>query len=69
MQVILFSQRRQRRSFSYAGVLNFVSAPYFIASHYHWFDRPAWAIALIGGRVAALGAGFLLHRRERLTRF
>jgi serine/threonine protein kinase len=64
--VMLLSHPRQRRSFYYAGVLNLGTALYFIASHYRWFDRPAWAVTLIAAGLAALGAGFLLHRREQL---
>ena len=66
--VMLLSERRQRRSFYYAGVLNLGTALYFVASHYRWFDRPAWAVTLIAAGLAALGAGFLLHRRQGLTR-
>jgi len=33
-----------------------------------WFERPAWAIALIAAGLLALGAGFALDRAERLRR-
>lgn len=64
--VIMFlSERRQRRSFYYAGLLNLGAALYFVADHRDWFERPAWAIAVIAAGLAALGAGFLLDRAQR----
>jgi hypothetical protein len=39
---------------------------YLIAARREWFDRPAWAVTLIAAGLAALGAGLVLHRRERL---
>jgi serine/threonine protein kinase len=59
------SYRRQRRSFYYAGVINTGFALYYIADHNEWFDKPAWAIAVVAAGLAALGAGFLLDRRRR----
>ena len=44
----LVSHRRQRKSFYYAGVLNSGAALWLIADHRHWFDKPAWAVTLIG---------------------
>jgi serine/threonine protein kinase len=64
--VMMLSHRRQRRSFYYAGLLNLGNALYLIADHRHWFNRPAWAVLLIAAGLAALGAGLLLDRRERL---
>jgi serine/threonine protein kinase len=63
--VMLLSERRQRRSFYYAGLLNLGIALFFIAGHREWFDRPAWAMSLILAGLAALAAGFLLDRRAR----
>jgi apolipoprotein N-acyltransferase len=60
--VALLSERRQRKSFYYAGLLNTGAALYWIAYHRHWFDRPAWGAILILIGLAALAAGFLLDR-------
>ena len=68
LAVTLLSQRRQRKSFYYAGLLNTGGALYFIASHRQWFDRPSWGIALIAIGLAILLAGFLLDRRARTAR-
>jgi serine/threonine protein kinase len=66
--VMLLSERRQRRSFYYAGLLNLGSALYLVASHRQWFDRPAWAVALLVAGFAALVTGFELDRRRRRRR-
>jgi serine/threonine-protein kinase len=66
--IMLLSQRRQRRSFYYAGMLNLGMALYLIALHRHWFERPAWAIAVIAAGLAALGVGFALDRAARQRR-
>jgi hypothetical protein len=66
--IMLLSQRRQRRSFYYAGMLNLGLALYLIALHRHWFERPSWAIAVIVAGLAALGAGFILNRAARRRR-
>ena len=63
--IMLLSQRRQRRSFYYAGLLNLGIALYLIAPHRDWFERPAWAIAVIAAGLAALAVGFALDRAER----
>ncbi len=63
--IMLLSQRRQRRSFYYAGMLNLGIALYLIAVHREWFERPAWAIAVIVTGLVALAAGFLLDRVTR----
>jgi hypothetical protein len=60
--IVLLSQRRQRRSFYYAGLLNLGVALFEIASHRGWFERPAWAIAVIAAGLIALAAGFALDR-------
>ena len=62
---MLLSQRRQRRSFYYAGMLNLGIALYLIAVHREWFERPGWAIAVIVAGLAALAAGFFLDRGTR----
>jgi serine/threonine protein kinase len=63
--IVLLSQRRQRRSFYYAGLLNLGIALFYIASHREWFDRPAWAIAVIAAGLATLATGFALARFAR----
>jgi serine/threonine protein kinase len=64
----LASHARQRRSFYYAGVLNSGVALWFIADHRKWFDKPAWAIALIAVGLGALVLGFALSTKERRAR-
>jgi hypothetical protein len=67
--IVLLSERRQRRSFYYAGLLNLGAALYLVADHRGWFGRPAWGVAVIAAGLAALLAGFALDRaqRRRLT--
>jgi hypothetical protein len=65
LAIALLSQRRQRKAFYYAGVLNIGTALYLIASHRQWFDRPAWGTLIILVGLAALAGGFLLDRRAR----
>ena len=60
--IMILSQRHQRRSFYYAGLLNLGAALFFIAQHRQWFERPAWAVAVIAAGLAALGMGFALAR-------
>ena len=74
LTVTLLSQRRQRKSFYYAGLLNTGAALFLIAYHRHWFDRPSWGVTLIVIGLIALVVGFVLDRRrnaghpvERLT--
>ena len=61
----LLSRQRQRKSFYYAGLINTGVALWLITTHYEWFDKPAWAILLIGVGLAGLLAGFGLDWRER----
>jgi hypothetical protein len=68
LAVTLLSERRQRKSFYYAGLLNTGGALYLIAEHRHWFDRPSWGVVLIVAGLLALAAGFVLDRRSRTTR-
>ena len=68
LAVTLLSQRRQRKSFYYAGLLNTGGALYFIAEHQEWFDRPSWGVMLILVGLAALAAGFVLDRQSRTRR-
>ena len=68
MVVTLLSERRQRKSFYYAGLLNTGAALFLIADRRQWFDRPSWGVALIALGLAALGVGFLLDRRTRMQR-
>ena len=64
--IVLLSERRQRRSFYYAGMLNLGMSLYLIALHREWFERPAWAIAVIVTGLAAQAAGFILDRTGRV---
>ena len=66
--IMLLSQRRQRRSFYYAGMLNLGIALYLIAVHREWFERPGWAVAVIVTGLLALAAGFFLDRVSRSRR-
>ena len=66
--VALLSERRQRKSFYYAGLLNTGGALFLIADHRHWLERPSWGTVLIVIGLLALAAGFLLDRRSRITR-
>jgi serine/threonine-protein kinase len=68
LAIAVLSHRRQRRAFYYAGVINTGAALLLIADHREWFDKPAWAIAVIAVGLATLGAGFALDRRQRLRR-
>jgi hypothetical protein len=63
--IAVLSHQRQRRGFYYAGIVNTGLALWFTADHHHWFDKPAWAMALVGFGLAALVAGFALATRER----
>jgi hypothetical protein len=63
--IIALSQRRQRRSFYYAGLLNLGIALFDIANHRDWFGRPSWAVAVVAAGLATLAAGFLLDARTR----
>ena len=60
--IMLLSERRQRKSFYYAGLVNLGAALFYIASHREWFERPAWAIAVIVVGLTTLATGFLLDR-------
>jgi serine/threonine protein kinase len=68
LAVTLLSERRQRKSFYYAGLLNTGAALFLIAHHRHWFDRPSWGIMLIAFGLAALATGFVLDRLSRAGR-
>jgi Protein kinase domain len=68
LTVAFLSERRQRKAFYYAGLLNTGAALYLIADHRNWFDRPQWGTLLIVIGLAALGAGFLLDRRAARRR-
>jgi serine/threonine protein kinase len=63
--IVLLSEKRQRRAFFYAGILNTGAALVLIADHRSWFDDPAWSVAVIGAGLLALAAGFLLSRTAR----
>jgi hypothetical protein len=61
----LQSRYRQRLSFFLAGLGNTAAALYLIADHNDWLDRPAWAIAVVGGATLALLAGLAFHLIDR----
>jgi hypothetical protein len=61
----LLSHQRQRKSFYYAGIVNTAAALWLVATHYEWFDKPAWAIILVAAGLAGLVAGLGLDARER----
>jgi serine/threonine protein kinase len=61
----LLSHQRQRKSFYYAGLINIGVALWFITTHYEWFDKPSWAILLVGIGLVGLVAGLGLDARER----
>jgi hypothetical protein len=63
--VALLSERRQRKSFYYAGLLNTGGALFLIADHRHWLERPSWGTVLIVVGLLSLAAGFVLDRRSR----
>ena len=65
LMISLLSHQRQRRSFYYAGLLNCAVGLYIVADHRQWFERPAWAVALIVTGLAGLAVGFAVARRER----
>ena len=66
LTVAFLSERRQRKSFYYAGLLNTGAALFLIADHRRWLDRPSWGGLLIVIGLLSLAAGFLLDRRSRL---
>ena len=66
--IALLSERRQRKSFYYAGLLNTGAALYLIALHRHWLERPSWGVVLILSGLAVLVTGFVLDRRARARR-
>ena len=68
LTVALLSERRQRKSFYYAGLLNTAGGLYFVADHRHWFDRAEWGTVLIAIGLAVLAIGFALDRRARRSR-
>ena len=61
----LLSHQRQRKSFYYAGIVNTGAALWLLATHYEWFDRPAWAVALVVFGLCGLVIGLGLDARER----
>jgi hypothetical protein len=67
LAMALVSHQRQRKSFYYAGLINTGGALWLIATHYEWFDKPAWAIVLVVIGLAGLVIGLGLDSRERRT--
>jgi peptidoglycan/LPS O-acetylase OafA/YrhL len=67
LTMALVSHQRQRKSFYYAGLINTGGALWLIATHYEWFDKPAWAIVLVVIGLVGLVIGLGLDARERRT--
>lgn len=63
--IAFVSHQRQRKSFYYAGLVNSGFALYLIADHRQWFDKPAWAVALVVTGLVALAGGFALDAIQR----
>ncbi len=65
--IAFLAERRQRRSFYFAGIINTGVALGLITDHYDWHDRPVWAVAVLGVGILALmgGLGFDLRERRR----
>jgi len=68
LAIIFLCRFRQRKSFYYAGLINTGIALYFITDHYKWFDRPAWAMVIVGVGLLVLAVGYGLDARERRIR-
>jgi len=66
--IAILSERRQRKSFYYAGLLNTGAALYLIADHRDWFGRAGWGMALIAVGLLVLATGFALDSRARRRR-
>ena len=68
LAIAFLSHYRQRRSFYYAGLINSAGALWLITSHYEWWNRPAWAVAVVLVSLTVLAAGWGLSLRERAHR-
>jgi hypothetical protein len=68
LAVAILSERRQRKSFYYAGLLNTAAALYLIADHRRWFEHAGWGMALIAIGLLVLASGFALDYRARRRR-
>jgi hypothetical protein len=70
LAVAVSSRYRQRKSFYLAGLTNTGVALWLITVRREWFDRPAWAIAVIlfGLLASAIGLGLDLRRRANGSR-
>jgi hypothetical protein len=66
--IALLSHYRQRKSFYFAGLFNTGAALWYITYHYDWFDRPAWAVAVVATGLGLLGLGLALALGERARR-
>ncbi len=66
--IACLAERRQRRAFYYAGLLNTGIALGFITDHYDWYARPAWALSVLAAGVLGLGLGLALDWRDRRRR-
>ncbi len=68
LTIAVLSHYRQRRSFYLAGLINTSMALFYVTRHNEWFDRPGWAVVVIGFGLALLAIGFGLAQRERARR-
>ena len=59
------SRLRQRKAFYYAGLINTIVALFLLTRDNEWWDRPAWAVAVLTIGISLLFVGYGLHRREQ----
>jgi hypothetical protein len=66
--IVFLAERRQRRAFYFAGIINTGIAIGLLTDHYEWHDRPAWAVAVLSVGILALAGGLGFDLRERRRR-
>jgi len=65
---VFLSRFRQRKSFYYAGLSNTAAALLLVTDRYDWYDRPVWAMVIVGVSLLVLVLGFGLDTGERRRR-